>query len=332
MMNPALLWQQLESHLPGPVRLNMLPCSETAPVFAGLLRAPDGASTARMLLLKVPRYLASNTRLREQPKGLVLEALEHPDEPQMAYVSLRLTEPDLDDLFAVLAYDIAETVVKMPDAMEQLKGFIARIAGWQELFGRVLAGGLTAIARQGLYGELFLLRRLLSAGLQPGKVLPAWVGPYRAPQDFRSDDIAVEVKTTAGNGQAVHISNADQLDDTRLEALWLFHLVLLIGPEDGETLPEIIAGLTALLEPEPETAALFQGRLQLAGYFHAQADLYGTERFAVQQEHTIRVTGTLPRLRASDMAAAIGSVTYTIELAALLPFRQPFSALTDSLS
>ncbi len=334
MSTPATLWQQLESRSPEPVLLTMLPCLTgpgVAPVFAGLLRTAAGDPPARLLLLRVPRYLARNTRLRDQPRGLVLEPVEHPDDPALAYVSLRLTEPELGDLFAVLAYDIVETVAVVDDCTNQLKTFLDRIAGWQELFGRVPAGGLTAIARQGLYGELFMVRRLLAAGRPVGEVAAAWVGPLREPQDFRFGAVALEVKTTTGAGQAVHVSNAAQLDDAPLAALWLYHLSLTVAPDSGETLPELVSSLTDIFRAEASAAAHFQSSLQLAGYFHAQSGLYTTEGFMVRHEHTFRVTGAMPRLRASDIPAAIGSVNYTVELAALLPYRHLFSELTSSL-
>ena len=151
MNTPASLWQQLEAHPHGLELLTMLPClpdPDATPLFAGLLRGAPDEVPARLLLLRVPRYLARTTRLRDQPRGLTLEPVEHPDDPTAAYVSLRLTEPELGDLFAVLAYDILETVVTAPDSTTRLKSFLDRIAGWQELFGRVPAGGLGPRCRQ----------------------------------------------------------------------------------------------------------------------------------------------------------------------------------------
>jgi len=329
MNTPDTIWQQLEARPSDAIRLTMLPCSDRAPVFAGLLRSLDEPATSRLLLLLVPRYLARNARLRDQLRGLVLEAVEHPADPEQAYMSLRLTEPELGDLFAVLAYDISEAVAAGNDSRKQLALFLARISGWQDLFGRVPAGGLSAIARQGLYGELFLLRRLLEAGLATENVVEAWTGPYRQPQDFRFGLVAVEVKTTIAGGQTVHISNAAQLDDAPLEALWLFHLELAAEPETGETLPGLVADLTPRLSGS--AAAVFQERLLLAGYFHAQAGLYDDSWYAVRHEHVIQVTGEMPRLRASDLPAAVCNLTYSLALADLLPYRQAFSALTASL-
>ncbi|WP_331058468.1 PD-(D/E)XK motif protein [Hymenobacter sp.] len=315
--------------------LTMLPClsgSDAVPVFAGLLRSDSDELPARLLMLRVPRYLARNTRMRDQPRGLALEPVEHPDDDSVAYVSLRLTEPELGDLFAVLAYDIVETIAPETDSTSQLQAFLDRIAGWQELFGKVPTGGLGPQARQGLYGELFLMRRLLETGLTAESVAVAWAGPLREPQDFRFGTVALEAKTTSGTSQAIHISNAAQLDDAPLTALWLFHLALKIGSGTGETLPGLVADLAALLHAEPTAATHFQHRLQLAGYFHAQADLYATEGFTVSYEQTVRVAGSLPRLRASDLPTAISELSYAIDLTALVPHRRPFSDLIDSIS
>lgn len=330
MNTPAALWQQLEDRTPGHVQLTMLPClagPNAAPLFAGLLRGPLNVLPARLLMLRVPRYLARNTRLRDQPHGLVLEPVENPGDDTTAYVSLRLTEPELGDLFAVLAYDIVDTVAAAPNSTGQLRTFLDRIASWQELFGRVPAGGLSAQARQGLYGELFLMRRLLAAGLPAAAVAGAWAGPLHEPQDYRFGSVAIEVKTTAGASQKVHISNAAQLDDTPFASLWLFHLALTVAPNTGETLPELVTGLVATLQTTPAVAMHFQSRLQLAGYFHAQADLYATEGFTVRHEQTVLVTGDLPRLRVTDLPVTLGDVTYSIDLAALVPNRHPFNDL-----
>lgn len=298
-----------------------------SPLAAGLLHTPAG-ELRRVLLLELPIRLRTRVAADRHHASLSLELLPDPDDPTGVFqLALILTDERFTDIFAILAADIVAAVSTAHDGVSRLRAFTAQLARWRDLFSAFNPVGLSAPARQGLYGELHLIRELLAAGLPPAAVLTAWTGPLRDPQDFHFGPVALEVKTSGGGSATFQVSGAAQLDETPFEHLLLFHLALEVNEQSGESLPLLVAHLRAIFDEEPDTARLFETRLQQAGYFHAQAERYQTEGYRIRQATPASVQGDFPRIRAAGLAPGVGAVAYTVSIEHLLPHQLPFSTL-----
>lgn len=324
MTTPETVWQQLEAESSAEVlSYRRLDSVAPAQLLAGVRRLTASSLPERVLLLRLPVALARKVGSDARQQGLRLDAVLDRKIPGSAFVALVLTDPALRDIFSVLVADVLDAVGPVPEPPGQLRAFLERLRRWEELFSQYVPGGLGPAARQGLYGELWALRWLLDAGqVTPGAALAAWVGPDRAPQDFRFATAALEIKTTSGSSQTLHIGGLWQLDEDQAGPLFLLHLPLAVGGPgaEGETLPTLVAALAARFAADPAQNARFGQRLLAAGYLHTQAGLYKAEVWRPRPPRLFAVVGDFPRLRAGHVPAAITAAAYDLEAPALDPW------------
>jgi hypothetical protein len=305
-----------------------------ARLLAGLRRVPDG-SLERLLLLQLPRAIARRLSATERHHGLRLESIADDFDKQQGFVSLVLADPALRDIFSALCADILAAVAPVAEPADQLRALLTRLDRWQELFSQFNPEGLGQAARQGLWGELWAMRWLLTEGPLPlATVLAAWAGPDRHPQDFRFGGAALEVKTTTGNSRTLHIASLQQLDDALTGPLFLLHLPLLADRPAAETLPALVADLAARFAAAGlSVATRFGLRLQTVGYFDSQSTLYQEEKWQVADIRLLAVRGDdFPRLRTSQLPAAFTAATYDLDAHALEPWRCSLTELFTLLS
>lgn len=149
--------------------------------------------------------------------------------------------------FFSLACDIANRV--------QLGGVEAALAACQAFdamkeLGKQ-SGVMSTEEQHGLYGELWILRRLLK---QANPVpLQAWTGPERDAHDFRLEDVEIEVKTTIGSKRVHKINNKRQLLATPGRTLYLAS-VMLCPALRGKSLPQLVEEVRELLPEDARSA------------------------------------------------------------------------------
>ena len=326
-------WLALEAGpAPEPGRFNSQACPPAGPglLRVGLLNPAPGRPPLRMLLLRLPHRLASKQRSDHRYQGLRVEPLASSAGPAAeAYVALILDLPALRDIFGVLAADVAQAAEGQADDPTRIRAFLRRLERWETLLQAFRPEGLSLPARQGLFGELYILRRFLDDGIRPAAALTAWAGPQAAVHDFvLPGQHAAEVKTLGAGTTTARISNAAQLDEPAPPGrLWLVLVQLAAPGPAAETLPALVAALAARLAASLPDAALFALRLQQAGYFDVQAPLY-SEAWAVGQVRVLAVRDDFPRLRASQLPPALSNVTYSLDTSSLGSFEEPFASLT----
>lgn len=327
MTTPEIIWQQLETE-PSTEILSYKRLESFAPaqLLAGVRRLTASSPPERVLLLRLPVALARKVGSDERQQGLRLDAVLDRKVPGSALVALVLTDSALRDIFSVLVADVLDAVGPVPEPAGQLRAFLERLRRWEELFSQYVPDGLGPAARQGLYGELWALRWLLDVGKVAAEVaLGAWVGPDRAPQDFRFAKAALEIKTTSGSSQTLHIGGLWQLDETQAGPLFLLHLPLAVsGPgAEGETLPALVNTLAARFAANPAQSARFSQRLLAAGYLHTQAGLYEAEVWRPRPPRLFAVAGDFPRLQPAHLPAPITAAAYDLDALALDPWLCP---------
>jgi len=325
-------WLALEAGpAPAPGRFNSQACPPAGPglLRVGLLNPAPDRAPLRMLLLRLPHRLVTGLRPDQRYQGLRVEPLAATTGPAgEAYVALILDLPALRDIFGVLAADVARAAESQSEDAARLRAFLSRLERWEALLQTFRPGGMSLPAQQGLFGELYILRRFLDEGIQPAAALAAWAGPQAAVHDFiLPGQHAAEVKTLGAGTTTARISSAAQLDEVAPGRLWLV-LVQLVAPDPtAETLPALVAALAATRAASPPDAALFALRLQQAGYFAVQAPLYSEAR-TVGRVRVLAVRDDFPRLRQSRLPAPLSDVTYSLDTSGLSQFEEPFTQLT----
>lgn len=236
------------------------------------------------------------------------------------------------ELFTAMAEDILAVFRNLEGGREAiiLKAFLERVTAWQEFMEKDSEGVLGREAEIGLFGELVMVRKLISAGLPHSAVMEAWQGPLDGLHDFVLGAGAIEVKTTlAPAGGAAMVGSLEQLDESLVAPLFL-GVVLLLQREDGETLPGIVKSIQELLLETPVASERFGNRLLKAGFLEAKAANY-KRTFKENGLHLIQVKDDFPRLTRSHVPGGIRTAQYEIDLALLPTTRLPLADVLNHL-
>ena len=314
---PRLLdrhWRALEaSPVSGDRRLRVTSLPVDTP--RGRLAAAVDHVGHRHLLVPI----ASNQAVRRGMHGPALFLRRRPledEERYQVYADLSCARADLNDLFSLLCADVLETTEKSPD--NPLKVLHRVLDRWKSLFQTTgLPLGPDQVA--GLFGELFVLQRLLRLDSSAHRL---WLGPTGHPHDFSGHDAAVEVKaSTSALGRQARIHGLEQLQAPPRGELHLVWLRLRRTSEtEGDGFVELVNRTLELCDDESALATLMAG----AGLHLADTDLYRELRFAVDEERWYAVDDTFPRLTSADVAAEhtgrLHDVTYTVDLSTEPPF------------
>lgn len=320
MSTSSRIWQELRGELhpeTGFIRRRVpMPCEMDVFLALGI---PDNRPT---LLLEtasgsVPPdpghpscygFKFSVTPLMAGHKGRVLMILE-------------LSDFQYQDVYAVLVDDVLSYLSNAKDEKSGVRVLMTRLHQWQDFFQEHKTGGLSIQAQQGLYGELWFIRNILWALLEPEIVVASWKGPESANQDFQLSFCAVEVKTSVANPhENTSISNILQLDESSISDLFMVFLALDARHGSGETLPALVKGIRVHLEEKaPNVLSAFNSLLVKAGYMEAHSDQYDTG-YNVRYIRFYRVQEGFPRLRVQDIPEGVGDVKYSIAIAACKKF------------
>lgn len=224
-----------------------------------------------------------------------------------------LTNDHYSEIFSILCEDLILTVSKIKESSKIIRTILNQLGKWRALFDKIGRGGLQSHEQQGLYGELFLLRKLLVTFSDSFDIIKGWGGPDKALRDFQFEKCAVEVKTSsASNHQKLYISSERQLDETLLEHLFLYHLSVETSNKNGETLNGIIENIGTMIHENIFAFNMFNAKLMEAGYFIQDAELYNDRSYKVRRESSYNVHNGFPRVKESELRNGVGDVNYTI--------------------
>lgn len=201
----------------------------------------------------------------------------------------------LFETFHLFLADLAPRVVIKGVPID--KAVVSALDRWKSLLHEDAL--MTEERQQGLFGELWCLRRLLAAGLTEG--LTSWTGAASEAHDFRLPAFDLEVKTTR-SARRIHIINGlSQLAPAGSIPLYLLSIRLENAGQGGESLPELIDAVATWLEEAEKPA--FDELLAQLGYVSMHAYRYrGRWRLAAPAV-LIPVVDGAPRLTREAVAS-----------------------------
>lgn len=211
------------------------------------------------------------------------------------HLELSIDRPVLYRTFYSLAGQIAAAVIR--DGADAEAAADGALRQWRAL---LLEDRLLGEERQiGLFGELWALDRLLTAGVIEG--VECWTGPDQESHDLRLAAADFEVKTTVGPRRVHTVTSLAQLEPSPGVPLFLLSLRVQDGGEGGHSLPVLADRIAARL-PAQE-ALRFRQRLELAGYFDHDREHYPARRRPADPPRLIAVDDGCPRLVRSAVSA-----------------------------
>jgi hypothetical protein len=226
---------------------------------------------------------------------------------------------DSRDLFRNF-YDLATEVITevVVEGIDPVAALGSAVARWDTLLARPSL--LSDESQAGLFGELWLLERLILVHGPPG--VDAWVGPDRQAHDFRVEDAEFEVKTTSGTRRVHTINGAGQLQPSPGSTLYLLSLKLTDAGSGGRTLAQAVTAIEELLSEAAEAKARFRSKLNVLRYRDADAPHYPRRRKLRERAALIRIEDGVPRLTPEVLAQIdprfaserIDRVTYDVDV------------------
>jgi hypothetical protein len=277
----------------------------------------------RMLLIRVEKHNYAEFRSLPQLRGFDISPVNfHDDNPGSLIVGFILNDPTFTDIFSTLCEDIYQTANSEKNQKQMVRGIIERLLMWHHFLDVFGSQGLSPEYQRGLYGEMRFLRDILFPRIGIEKAIRAWKGPSKGNQDFLISGIGVEVKTNiAKQHQKIPIASEQQLDDTGLNVLYIYHLSLHEVNETGETLPAIIDQIRNQIALQKGPVHEFEMQLFKAGYIDKQRIKYDSRGYVDRDIHIFLVKNEFPRIIENDLRNGVGDVHYTIDLSSCIPFR-----------
>lgn len=237
------------------------------------------------------------------------------------------------DIFSVLCEDLIASIASETNETKLVKTILNRFEKWKSLFTKIISQGLLPEEQRGLFGELYFLRKLLQYKSNSIQVLNSWIGPSGEVRDFQINNWALEVKTTHGNNhQKIQINSERQLDNTHLDKLFLYHLSLEKAQGNGETLNQIIASISEMLDTDAIALNRFKSKLYEAGYFEHHFDLYNEVGYFIRHENFYNVEGEFPRIIENEIRGGVGDVKYSIILSQCEAFIETEQSVFETLN
>lgn len=216
----------------------------------------------------------------------------HHEGRTVIYADLVCLMPRLKAEFGYIVDDVIAALTAGANPGDVCKNSLEK---WRDLLRTGRKGGLDERTAIGLFGELLLLRDLVS--LSP-RAVSAWTGPEGGRFDFTGSNTAIEVKaSTRRYGRLLEISGETQLDAPPDLALYLSFFRLESVPAGGERLWDLYA---AILEAGASAGELQRkiGRLDLD-----EALLRGdSKRFRKLEAHCYPVRDGFPRIVPSSFS------------------------------
>ena len=277
-------------------------------------------------MLQAPRNLLPSREQMPESRGFELTVQLTGEEPEThATFVLSSTDRMFNEVFSAMAENLYQSLRECQNDRQIVSIFLERLLQWQDFFDRNGINGLTEEAQRGLYGELYFLRRhLLSIPQYFTSEISGWTGSKNRQHDFQFGDLAVEVKTSsAKQHQKLLISSEQQLDETLIGNLFVFHLSLSVIENHADTLPALVVDLRNNLHTVYAAAFAFEGALVERGYIDEQAWRYQKTGYTVRESNMFRVTKGFPRLTERDLPLGVGDLTYSISVVECKNFAVP---------
>jgi len=316
------IWAELEQHAEYATQEGILSLRILQDSAFDFLLGVQVPENIRMLLIRIERENVINQLSLPRSKGFEIRQTVLPeDRRHHATIQLVLSDRRYQDIFSRLTGDVASSCSHEPSEKAMIHALLQRLTMWQQFLDRYGAEGLSPAAQRGLYGELRFLHDYLMPAVGVAQAVPAWTGPRKVQQDFQISGIAIEVKTSiAKQHQNVSVASEQQLDDTGLDALYLYHLSLREVHDGGETLPGIIDRIRNDLSNDPDVSRHFEDLLILAGYLDEHRGRYEGTGYADRTMQTFHVREGFPRITEQALVNGVGDVQYSVSLAACAPF------------
>lgn len=309
------IWKELEDEQP--LRNGLLYKRYSGAVKPDVYVAIKSPEKLRCIAAHLDANVELQLKSWDKFRDIKIQCLPDEKQPEKQFFMVLLLDNLHRDVFSILSEDLIEQISDVTRESELIKLLFLRIEKWRLLFEKMNQQGLSDEAQQGLYGELYFLRKFLQNISNTDYCINSWKGTEKSVQDFQFADWAVEIKTTHGkNQQKLHISNERQLDISFVPNIFLVHYSLEVRQNHGETLNDVVDDLLEILSDSSDAYNLFRLKLLEFGYFDNHRDIYVETGYSIRQENIYRITDDFPKITEAQIPSGVGDVRYSLIVSA----------------
>ena len=233
-----------------------------------------------------------------------------------------LLQHDAKKVFFTFCANLIDAVTDIYDEQKALYALKKRYITWKTMFRRDSANKLSREVLQGLFGELYFMKKYMLGRFGAAVAVQAWSGP-----DFKSKDYAVdaewfEVKTVGANTTTVHISSLAQLSSDHAGHLIVVKAEAMSDQfSNGESsIEELFKYIFAQINDET-AEGIFLSKLSAFGF--DSSDESFMSKFDVKSMTSYKVSGDFPRLTEKDITRPeICDVSYSLIINSLKDYKE----------
>jgi len=271
----------------------------------------------RSLILKLPKdYSPDFQSSVKQNLSLNLYS-------ETGWVVLTLLDEQYFDLFDDLIFSIYNKIQSMSSAQLYVTEFLKTFYKWSEFFQESRVQSLSDEIIRGLFGELIVLSELLlkSASGEINDVLDSWKGPYDTNHDFVNESISAEVKTRLNSVSNIKISSEYQLQPDTGKALELLVVTLISDTVNGTSLLDLVHSIRDYVVSKlGDYTIILRGLSQKGLSIITLAEYEHLKFIPVMLVSYDCCHPDFPRLVRSNIAPAVSSVSYKLNVEEIKPF------------
>ena len=233
-----------------------------------------------------------------------------------------LLQHDAKKVFFTFCANLIDAVTDIYDEQKALYALKKRYITWKTMFRRDSANKLSREVLQGLFGELYFMKKYMLNRFGAAVAVQAWSGP-----DFKSKDYAVdtewfEVKTVGANTTTVHISSLAQLSSDHDGHLIVVKAEAMSDQfSNGESsIEELFNYIFAQINDET-AEGIFLSKLSAFGF--DSSDESFMSKFDVKSMTSYKVSGEFTRLTEKDITRPeICDVSYSLIINSLKDYTE----------
>lgn len=301
------LFEQFTSQFIG--KQKKLNVSSVLPVYYGL--STDGYRRLAFLSVARPPKIESTK---------ILRVTQGKESDGVYWTCFDLLNDNAKIVYYSFCSNLVLSITNINIESQALSSLKTRFIIWKSLFKSEFPATISLDTLQGLYGELYFIKKYLLNKYECSKIIFGWSGPEAASKDFSMDDIWYEVKTIGSNVPTIKISSITQLTSDKPGYLIVIKTEQMSSEYSAEdsSIVDLIDSIIKELNDEA-TESVFMSKI--LSYGQNLMDSFSNIRFNVNSMKIYGVIPGFPRITVDEVPyTGITNVSYEIALAALDPF------------
>lgn len=250
----------------------------------------------------------------------LLRVTQGAESPTVYWTCFDLLQHDAKKVFFAFCENLIETVSDEFDEKKALIALKKRYTTWKALFRKERDNKISKEVLQGLFGELYFLKKYMINKYDSDIAVQAWSGPDAKSKDFAVGNEWYEIKTVGANTTTVKISSLTQLSSNYPGHLVIVKVEAMSEQFDnGESCVEDLFKYILSQINDETVEGIFLSKL--SSYGIDLSDECFVAKFDVKSMNLYGVDESFPRLTEKEVTRTeICDVTYSLIINSLKPY------------